>query len=280
MKNKMWSASINGKQLAALLNSIKDIVSDVNLDVTEAAMSMQSLDTSHVAMCSFVLHRGLFYDWSFKAPLSIGVNVAGLALALDCLDLSSEGVVAMRYDGHRLCLTSECTHTRSISVNCLSIDIDRLEVPVVPAEAIVMMPSKDFNCMCTDALKLGSNGDFTISKDHVLSIQTRGDLGSSTFTYHNTTDAATFRSQEQVPRALGGKHLRDGSLVVQNSGEFSDSFAVSWRYLHLFSKAKALSNMVILTFVREQPLQITFPIARTFPESSLTFHLAPLFKES
>lgn len=277
----MWSAKINGKLFAALLNSIKDIVSDVNLDVTEAGMSMQSMDASNVALCSFKLQRGIFYDWSFEAPLSIGVNVSVLVIALECLDLSRPGQnpVTMRYNGDSLCLTSECAHPRSISVNCLSIDVERLEVPAIDFEGLVMMSSKDFNSMCTDALKLGSNGDFTISKDHVLSIKTTGDLGSSTFTYHNTSDTATFRSKRNLPRALGGV-LRDGSIVVQNSGKFSDSFAVSWRYLHLFSKAKALSNMVLLSFVREYPLKITFPIARTFPESSLTFHLAPLFKES
>lgn len=252
----MWTGKINGNLFVGLVNSVKDVVNDVNIEITEDGMSMQSMDTSHIALCSFYIPKEMFapFGWSYDGNVTIGINTSTLALACSCLIISVDTDVEMRYDGECFFISSQDkTASRSISLTTMDIDVDRLEIPRLDPEAVVRMKSKDFAQLCSDALKLGTSGDFSISKDDILNINISGDLGSSCFTYKTT----------------------DGEIMVKNS-TFEEHYLFSWKYLHLFSKAKLISDVVDINFFTDAPLKISFPMK--VGNANVTFFLAPLFK--
>jgi proliferating cell nuclear antigen len=52
----MFEAKLNeGHTLKKIVEAIKDLVTDVNLDVSPQGISLQAMDTSHVALVSLFL---------------------------------------------------------------------------------------------------------------------------------------------------------------------------------------------------------------------------------
>jgi len=68
--------------LKKIIDSIKDLVTDVNIDVTPAGMSLQAMDSSHVALVSLTLGQNGFEAYRADRPMTLGVSIANLSKVL------------------------------------------------------------------------------------------------------------------------------------------------------------------------------------------------------
>ena len=59
----MFEAKLtDGQKLKKIVDALKDLVSDVNIDTSATGMSLQAMDSSHVALVSLVMnHDGFEY---------------------------------------------------------------------------------------------------------------------------------------------------------------------------------------------------------------------------
>ena len=151
----MWSARIPGSLFAGSIACIKDIVNDVNFDVHgKDGLTMQAMDPSHIALCTLKLPMEVFKDWNQETDdrMVIGVNTSTMAIALSCLDLSQ--YVTILFDGEKLILSSVgVNRSTSISLNTLTIDVERLEIPYSPPDIFFSIDANEFASLCADALK-------------------------------------------------------------------------------------------------------------------------------
>ena len=54
----MFEAKLSdGMKLKKIIDAIKDLVSDVNIDTTATGISLQAMDSSHVALVSLMLNQ-------------------------------------------------------------------------------------------------------------------------------------------------------------------------------------------------------------------------------
>ena len=76
----MFQAKLSeGILLKKLIESIKDLVTDINLDITSTGISLQAMDSSHVALVTLNLSSDGFEEYRCDKQMTLGVSVANLA---------------------------------------------------------------------------------------------------------------------------------------------------------------------------------------------------------
>lgn len=73
-----------GNLFKKVLEAIKDLVSDANIDCNEDELSIQCMDSSHVALVAVSIQSGGFDHFRCDRPLSLGFNSANLYKILKC----------------------------------------------------------------------------------------------------------------------------------------------------------------------------------------------------
>ena len=76
----MFLARLNqGVILKKIVDSIKELVQNVNIDAGPTAISMQAMDPSHVALVSLTLKESGFSEYRSGGVMTLGLNVQNLA---------------------------------------------------------------------------------------------------------------------------------------------------------------------------------------------------------
>ena len=93
----MFNAKLSeGTILKKLIESIKDLVSDINLDITSSRISLQAMDSSHVALVTLNLSSDGFEEYRCDKNITLGLNLTDLSKILkmaksdDTLTLKAE----------------------------------------------------------------------------------------------------------------------------------------------------------------------------------------------
>ena len=72
--------------LKKIVEAIKDIVMDVNLDVSPSGISLQAMDGSHVALVSLQLSQEGFQFFRADQSTVLGLNISSLAKVMKLAD--------------------------------------------------------------------------------------------------------------------------------------------------------------------------------------------------
>lgn len=67
-----------------LIESIKDLVTDINLDVAEHGISLQAMDGSHVALVTLLLKDTAFEYYRCDRQMTLGVSITNLSKIMKC----------------------------------------------------------------------------------------------------------------------------------------------------------------------------------------------------
>ena len=81
----MFHAKLNeGILIKKLIDAIKDLVSDINFDISSTGVSLQAMDSSHVALVSLNLSAEGFEEYRCDKNMTLGVSIPNLAKVLRC----------------------------------------------------------------------------------------------------------------------------------------------------------------------------------------------------
>jgi proliferating cell nuclear antigen len=69
----------DGKILKQIIDAIKDLVTDCNLDCSAEEISIQSMDSAHVSLVSVSLSSAAFDHFRCDRPNQLGINTVNLA---------------------------------------------------------------------------------------------------------------------------------------------------------------------------------------------------------
>lgn len=58
-----------------IIDSIKDLVKNVNIDVTPKGMSIQAIDSCHIALVFLQLKEKAFANYNCQKPLTLGISI-------------------------------------------------------------------------------------------------------------------------------------------------------------------------------------------------------------
>ena len=65
----------DGTVLKRIVDAIKDLVQDVNLDISASGISLQAMDSSHVALVQMHLDRAGFARYDIQKNTTIGLSI-------------------------------------------------------------------------------------------------------------------------------------------------------------------------------------------------------------
>ncbi len=244
-----------------LIDAVKEVVTEVNLDCTPNGIEMQAMDNSHIALVSFSLDASkAFSYYKCEKPVNFGVNVSSLQKVLklcnneDILTLNKSETVDKLDLMFESRTGSKISH---FSVGLLDIDQEHLGIPDVEYKTYFSMSSMEFLKICKEFRELADTVKIASGKEGIkFSFQSDVSSGNITLVPNTSMDDSS----------LPPINIK----VVENT---CASFAT--KYMMLFSKGSFLSQVVNISLSDAFPLAIEYK----FQEGRLLYYMAPKMEE-
>jgi len=250
----------DGSMFKKIVESIKDIVNDVNLETSPNGISLQAMDSSHVALVQLRLERDAFEDdYRSDKSMVLGINMANLAKIMKLAQ--NDDVIILKTDENSGKLTIILKNTNmgrhaTFDLNLFNIDSESLGIPDTEYSAKVRMPSSEFTKMCKDVYLISETLTIEATKEKVI-FYVEGDVGKGNIELEHIE-----------------KENSVDSTILQVSDPVKLSFAL--RYINMFNKASTISQCVSFMMSAESPLVVEYSQQG---QCSLKFYLAPKISE-
>jgi len=250
-----------GSLLKKMIESIRELVTDANFDVSSSGISLQAMDTSHVSLVSLLMRGDGFEHYRSDRSLSLGLNLASITKVLKCA--GNDDVITLKAEdaGDSLTLMFESPNQDRISdfdVKLMDIDSEHLGIPDTDYKATVKMSASEFQRIIRDLSTIGDTVAISCSKESVK-FSVGGDIGSGNVVMRHN---ATVDKEEDA-------------TIIELEEPVTLTFAM--RYLNLFTKATPLSSTVTLSMSPDVPLVTEYKIADM---GYIRYYLAPKIEES
>ena len=251
-----------GKIFKQVVDAIKDLVQDANIDCTDEELSIQAMDSSHVSLVHVTMRSDGFDHYRCDRALSLGFNSANMSKILKCS--GNDDVITLKAEDTADALTMmfESPNQDRIAdfeLKLMDIESEPLGIPDTEYKCTIRMPSGEFQRIIRDLQVLGDTCVISCTKEGVR-FSVSGDIGNGTVLVRNG--------------AGGGKEEEEVSIDMHEPVELT--FAL--RYLNFFTKATALGNRVILSLSPEVPIVVEYPIGDD--TGDVKFYLAPKIDEA
>ena len=251
---------IQGKIFKQVIDAIKDLVTDANIDVTEEEMSIQAMDSSHVSLVHVTMRQEGFDHYRCDRNISLGFNSANMSKILKCSE--NDDIITLKAEdtADALTLMFESPKQERISdfeLKLMDIDSEPLGIPDTNYKCTIRMPSRQFSRIVTDLQVIGESCVISCTKEGVR-FSVEGDIGTGNVLVRN--GGASEKEEDQV------------SIDMEEPVELT--FAL--RYLNFFTKATALGPTVILSLSPDVPIVVEYPIEDS---GDIKFYLAPKIDE-
>lgn len=96
-----------GKILKQLIEALKDLVQEANIDCSDDEISIQAMDNSHVSLVAVALRAGGFDHFRCDRPISLGFNATNMGKILKCAGNDDIITLKAKDDGDALELVFE-----------------------------------------------------------------------------------------------------------------------------------------------------------------------------
>ncbi len=245
-----------------IMYGIKDLVKDINLDVSSKGIVLKTMDTSHVSLVHLFLKREFFQSFECKNELTIGLNMLIVTRMLKCGEVGDTLTLITKDGTDELKFIFESVDNLKCSdfkMKLIDIDQDDFNVPISDYSAEVRMCSTKLTKICRDLCIVGD------------SIMIRVEGTQATFSINGETgNGLVVINQDKEFEASDTDGVRittDGKPVVL-------TFAL--KYLNLFCKSSKLDKNVHISLKNGNPLRIEFKLGKV---GFMRFYLAPRIED-
>ncbi|CCI45286.1 unnamed protein product [Albugo candida] len=249
-----------GKIVKLIVEAMKDLVSEGNIDCTKSGIAMQSMDGSHVSLVSLLLRAEGFEHYRCDRNISLGIQTASLSKILKCAGNDDALSLQAEDNGEVLNIMLEAAsgdRVSDFSLKLMDIDSEHLGIPQTEYVATVRMSSTEFQRLCRDLQTMGDTCTISVGKDGIK-FSVSGDLGAGNITLKNNASA-----EKEADRVI---------VTMEEPVELT--FAL--RYLNMFAKATPLSETVTLSMSPGVPIVVEYAISDI---GYMRFYLAPKVEE-
>jgi proliferating cell nuclear antigen len=106
---------IGGKTFRQIVDSIKDLVTDGNIDCTPEDISIQCMDSSHVSLVAVSLSAAAFDHYRCDRTLSLGFNSTNMSKILKMMGRDDILILKAEDDGDVMTMMFENPKTETIA---------------------------------------------------------------------------------------------------------------------------------------------------------------------
>ena len=227
-----------------IIDAIKDICKETNIEINESGLKIKSMDSSHVCLVNLNISN-LIDEIICENPIVIALNLDQMSKILRLFDNEAQLVIVHREN--KLILTSSYEGKQAqFQMSLMDIEMDNLDLPCFDFSTLIKIPSAEYNKLCSNFKEFG--------------------------------DAISFDcANEQVKIAISGD-ISSGYVVIEN-GEKSEITikneiiqAFSLKYMCLFCKACSCSDFCHIYLGQDMPMKLKFPVG---DDDILEFYIAP-----
>lgn len=252
---------IQGSLLKMIIESVRELVTDANLDCSESGISMQAMDSSHVSLCALMIRSDGFDHYRCDRSLSLGLSMANISKILKCAGNQDTVTLKAEDTADSLTIMFESPNQDRISdfeLKLMDIDSEHLGIPKTEYNCMIQMPSAEFARIMKDLAVIGDTCTIACDKDGV-NFSVSGDLGKGNIMVRNNTSV----------------DKEEDKVTVTMEEPVTLQFAL--RYLALFTKATPLGPVVSISMTPDNPVVVEYPID-TF--GYVRYYLAPKIDEA
>ena len=244
--------------LKKVIEAIREIVTEVNFEITSDGVSVQAMDASHVALVVLHLDAEKFEEYRCDRPQSIGVAINNFAKFLKLAGNEDEITLRAEDEANVLTLVFRSKHEDKLcefNLSLMTLDSEHLGIPDTEYTAEVAMSSSEFAKICRELGQITDTLNIMVSKEW-MKLAVAGDVGTGAVTLRaNDSDKAEERVSIRAVDVIG--------------------MAFALRYLNLFNRAASLSEEVSLSLSTDIPVCLRF----TFDLGTIEYFLAPKISE-
>jgi proliferating cell nuclear antigen len=257
----MFEARLNqGAILKKLIDAIRDLVSEGNFDCSENGLSLQAMDSSHVALVAMLLRPEAFDPYRCDRNIPLGISLKSLSSILRCA--SNDDIITLRADEptDQLTLIFENPQNDKVSeyiLNLMDIDSEHLSIPETVYDSVVHMSSAEFQRICRDLQQLSDSVTIQVNKEGIR-FSASGEVGSGNVMLRQSSNV----------------DMNDEATIIEMQQPVHLTFSL--KYLSMFAKTTPLCSRVSLCMSDEVPLLVEYKIEDI---GHIRYYLAPKVEE-
>jgi proliferating cell nuclear antigen len=249
--------------LKEIIEEIRELCKEVNLECGDKGMQMQAMDSSHVSLVKLTMKETVFEAYRADRDKVLGVSMESLSKIFKLCDNNDSVTLKSDDDADAVQFVFESEKEDRISdfsLKLLDIEAENLGIPENQQyKGVIKMPSAELMKICRDLKEFGDSITMHCTKDG-LKFTVKGDIG---------TGNVVVKPRESE---------KDGDKVQIHCTEpVTAAFAL--RYLNFFTKATPLSETVTIQLSDETPLIVEYELDDKTESGSLRFYLAPKIDE-
>jgi proliferating cell nuclear antigen len=249
-----------GSLLKNVLEAIKELVTEANLDCSTSGCQLQAMDSSHVALVYLMLRESGFENFRCDRSQSLGINMASMSKMLKCSGKDDSITMRCEEGADTLTFLFETPAKDRVSefqLKLMDIEGESLGIPDQDYTCVVEMPASEYARICRDLSALGDTVTIDVKKEAVT-FTTSGDIGKGSVSLKPTTSVD--KPEEKT--------------TIECKDHTNLKFAL--KYLAHFAKAAPLSTAVKLSIARDVPLMVEYKIGEM---GYIRYFLAPKIDE-
>jgi len=242
--NFIYLRSVQSIAFKILIESLKEILTDINLEFDENGISVKSVDSSKSVLVSLKLYADKFEEYYCEGKRVIGINTLNLFRLIKTINNNDTLTLYVSRDNiSQLGIFIENGEKNSYtrySLNLIDVDEQDINMPDLVFNSIITMPSNDFQKILRDAYNICDVIEIT-SCNNQLTFSLNGDFCSQKTCIGENPLGMSFLEINDKEEIIQGRYLL--------------------KYLILFTKATNLSSSVEIYLRNDYPMILKYSIA-------------------
>lgn len=254
-KYKLELKTVQSSIFRILVEALKEILPDTNIEFNSTGMRIITMDLSHTVLVHLRLDGSQFEHYHCPEKIVVGINMLNLFKLVKTMNNNETlALYITQTDPSRLGIRIENGEKNTVTnfkLNLLDLDEEVIEVPPAQFSSVINIPSSDFQKICRDMSNL-SNLIEIKSVDDQLMFTCKGD----------------FAQQETIM----GENTNGISYVEKQNSYDIIQGVFSLKHLVLFTKCTNLCNGIQMFLENDYPLIISYQVGSL---GEIKFCLAP-----
>jgi proliferating cell nuclear antigen len=229
-----------------VIDALKDILTDVNLEVDENGLKIVAMDNTNIVLIHMKLDADKFEEYFCEKKMYIGICMLKLHMLIKTIGTNDLLTLYVRKDDPSTLGIKITNNEKNVETNyklsTLDIDILNIEIPPVDFHTIITMPSSYLQKIIRDMHNLADYIEIRNISDQLV-LSCKGDFCSQ----------ETILGIEKSQNITISKNADDNHEIIQ--GVFS------LKYLTIFTKCTNLCSNVEIYLKNSYPIILRYSIA-------------------
>lgn len=180
--------------IRALIEAIKDILGEANLEFTPSGISIKRMDGMNTILVVLNLHASKFEEYYCPEPVVVGINMHNFHKLIKTVGNSSSIVLYLKKSRRtqigidfQSLVTKATTH---FLMDSTELDVEHVSIPPIDYTSILTMPSTEFQKIIRDMRTIGDDVEIQ-SASSELSFKCKGEFAEQETIFEFGTNGIT-----------------------------------------------------------------------------------------